>query len=219
MCLLYVLLAWSETKNSITGSKLPKHVSSRSLGNLSRNSNKSPDTDDIDSSGKPSRSPPIIDEVEGLVDNSNGSMSVGMGLGVGRAGTGVSMVRSSSNDGLRPPHGNANSSVHERYCDETITYEYHAYEAIFATAIALYKQDYTHVARIAEELMPQMQRGGIFPFDIQKLMASLKDKVSTALSRTRAFQVCLDTLIDDDESMSFMSLTLLCEKPHLYEVS
>lgn len=204
-------LAWTKTKNSLT--TISKLVPSSNLNNSSCNFKvEIPDRGNIGSSCSDATSrtlPTIV---------TSGCFREKPFVSGGSVDAGVSIIKASLVEGgKQPAHAAVNSS--DKYCYGTITYEYHAYEAIFATAIALYKQDYSHISRISEELIPQMQRGGIFPFDIQKQMAFLKNKVSTALSRARAFQVCLNTLIDDDESMSLMSLTLLSEKPNLYEVS
>lgn len=104
-----------------------------------------------------------------------------------------------------------------RLVDETITYEYHAYEAIFATSIALYKQEHSRIRKVADELLPQMQRGGILPFEMQKRMALLKGIVAGAISKVEGFKRCLDELFDDDEAMALMSLTLLRAKPEYYQ--
>lgn len=97
-----------------------------------------------------------------------------------------------------------------------LSFEYHAYEAILTTAIAILKQDFVRVKRLADELLPAMQEGGIFPFETQKRMASLKTMVSNAKNKLNDHKQCLMTLLDDDESMALMNLNLFVGKGELY---
>ncbi len=54
------------------------------------------------------------------------------------------------------------------------------------------------------------------PFPIQKQMAHLKGLLSNVIATQSSFKSCLNHVIDDDETMALMSLTLLAAKPEFY---
>ena len=79
-----------------------------------------------------------------------------------------------------------------------ITFEYHAFEALIATSVILFKDESQRIQSIASELLPGMQQGGIFPLEVQKRMIELKGSVGTAISKMELFKDCLTGAVEEE---------------------
>jgi hypothetical protein len=55
------------------------------------------------------------------------------------------------------------------------------------------------------------------PYEYQDAMRTLKLKISELLSKLESHRKWLETLLNDDDKMALMNLTLLRAKPELYK--
>jgi Mg2+ and Co2+ transporter CorA len=61
------------------------------------------------------------------------------------------------------------------------------------------------------------QKGLILSIDAQEKMRLLKNQASRMLARLASFRRALEDVVEDDEGMALMNLTLLKQKPRLYK--
>ena len=65
--------------------------------------------------------------------------------------------------------------------------------------------------------MQFQQKGCILSIDAQEKMRQLKNQASRMLTRLASFRRALGDVVEDDEGMALMNLTLLKNKPRLYK--
>ena len=99
-----------------------------------------------------------------------------------------------------------------------VPFEMHCYEAILTTVLAVHTHDFAEIDQDAQEVLVyfQAKSGSILPFAVQEKMRTLKNKASRLVGQVSAFGRALSQLIENDESMALMNLTLLKENPTLY---
>ena len=100
----------------------------------------------------------------------------------------------------------------------TIPFEFHAFEAILTTVNTLYSQEYKTVSQESIRILAYFNSTSavIVPYSIQEKMRNLKNQVSQLATKLQSFKRVLSVLIDDDESMALMNLSILKENPSLY---
>ena len=62
----------------------------------------------------------------------------------------------------------------------------------------MFKDDSRKINSIANELLPEMQLGGIFPLEVQKRMIELKGNVGTSITRMQSFKDCLTGAVEEE---------------------
>lgn len=98
-----------------------------------------------------------------------------------------------------------------------LPFEIHAYEAILATAKQLQTQELDGVSRSVNEVLGHFKEGSILSIDIQERMRTLKNAVSKMISKVTAYCKEINDLIEDDEGLALMNLTILKKNPKLYQ--
>jgi hypothetical protein len=101
---------------------------------------------------------------------------------------------------------------------QTMSFDAHAVEAIFATVCTLHAQDTKAIELEAQATLPYFKTKAIFilPPSIQEKMRTLKNAASAASARVTSLSKTLTDLVDDTEALALMNLTRLGEKPSLY---
>jgi magnesium transporter len=99
-----------------------------------------------------------------------------------------------------------------------VPFEMHAYETLLTTVASLQAQEYARTnGEVQSILMQFKQKGCILPIEAQEKMRNLKNYMSQMTSRLSAYQRTLEGIVDDEESMALMNLTLLHTQPRLYK--
>ena len=95
-------------------------------------------------------------------------------------------------------------------------FEVHAYDALLTTASSLLSREYTRFETNVDIVLTLFSKKGlILSVDAQEKMSSLKNQVSRMLARIASFRRALEDLVEDDEDMALMNLTLLSRSPSL----
>ena len=97
-----------------------------------------------------------------------------------------------------------------------MTFELHAYEAILTTVKEIQNQQFEQINRIALDAIKQMSRGSLLPMELQEAVKTYKNDVSHMLGKVNSYRRVLDELIENDEDMALMNLTMLRKNPSLY---
>ncbi len=99
-----------------------------------------------------------------------------------------------------------------------VPFEMHAYDTLMTTVAALEKQEYLRTNfEVQTILKPFQEKGCILSIDAQEQMRRLKNHVSHVTNRLQTFQRALDAVVEDDEAMALMNLSLILTKPRLYK--
>lgn len=96
------------------------------------------------------------------------------------------------------------------------SFEIQAYEAIFGTAIEIRKQEESNIRDRIDVVTQIMKKYSIVPFEVQEKMRQYKNKVTEMLEKVGACRHILVELLEDDESMALMNLSVLKEHPQFY---
>lgn len=97
-------------------------------------------------------------------------------------------------------------------------FEIHAYDAMLTTVSSLLSREYTRFERDVDSVLTLFkQKGLILSVDAQENMRYLKNQASRMLTRLKSFRRALEDLVEDDEDMALMNLTLLRRRPRLYQ--
>lgn len=97
-------------------------------------------------------------------------------------------------------------------------FEVHAYDALLTTVSSLLSREYSRFeSNVNDTLSLFSKKGLILSVDAQETMRSLKNQASRMLNRIASFRRALEDLVEDDEDMALMNLTLLKSKPRLYQ--
>lgn len=101
---------------------------------------------------------------------------------------------------------------------DSTPFEVHAYDAMLTTVSSLLSREYTRFEREVDSVLTLFkQKGLILSVDAQENMRSLKNQASRMLTRLTSFRRALEDLVEDDEDMALMNLTLLKRRPRLYQ--
>ncbi len=99
-----------------------------------------------------------------------------------------------------------------------MNFESCAFDAIFRTFYDLERDGFEQLARdISEALVLYRGSGSLLPISVQEDMRNHKNRLSSVLQRISAMRSLLQDLIADEEEMSLMNLSLLQQKPTLYQ--
>lgn len=99
---------------------------------------------------------------------------------------------------------------------EESPFEIRAYEAIFGTVIEIQKQELKDLTLKIKELSEMFRKSSILPVAAQEDMRKLKYTVTVMIERAKEHKNILQELMDDDEAMALMNLTVLKRKSSLY---
>jgi hypothetical protein len=99
----------------------------------------------------------------------------------------------------------------------TIPFEVQAYEAVFGTVIEIQKLHLSELSARIKKVSTILRKYSIVPVEVQEKVQSFKQRVSEMIERARAHKRILEELLEEDGSLSLMSLSLLKEKPQLYK--
>ena len=130
-------------------------------------------------------------------------------------------IASSSTDSTTNGDGNgATDENADKQGDETQDYcpfEVHAYDALLTMLASLKNQEFNKTNRNVNAILKQFQQKGcILSSDAQESMRRLKNQVNHMSNRLDSFQKALEEIVNDDEAMSLMNLSVLSLKPQMY---
>jgi len=99
-----------------------------------------------------------------------------------------------------------------------VPFEMHAYDTLLTTVASLQNQEYIRTNNEVQEILTQFQQKGcILSIDAQEKMRKLKNHVSHMTKRLNAFERALNDIVENDEDMALMNLSLLRNKPTMYK--
>lgn len=96
------------------------------------------------------------------------------------------------------------------------TFEMRAYEAIFGTVVEILKQEEKLLREKIDGVVSILSKYSIIPIKVQDKVRQYKHEVTEKVERVRAHKNVIQDIMDDDELMALMNLTLLRQKPNLY---
>jgi len=92
----------------------------------------------------------------------------------------------------------------------------HAYDAIFTTVKVLQSQQFDRIYRVAVELLAYTKKGSLLPLELQERIRELKNAISQMSGKLESYRRVLNELIENDQDMALMNLTMLRDNPTLY---
>lgn len=95
-------------------------------------------------------------------------------------------------------------------------FEMRAYEAIFGTVVEILKQEEKLLREKIDGIVSILNKYSIVPVKVQDKVRQYKHEVTEKLQRVQAHLNVIQDIMDDDEQMALMNLTLLRDKPTLY---
>ena len=115
-------------------------------------------------------------------------------------------------DGKNGKEGSDDNIQHDM-----VPFEAHAYDALLTTVSSLLVQEFGRLDKGVDAVLGQFkQKGCILSVDAQERMRLLKNQASRMLTRLASFQRAINDVVEDDESMALMNLSLLKVQPKLY---
>jgi hypothetical protein len=97
-----------------------------------------------------------------------------------------------------------------------VPFEVHAYEALLMTVSSLESQFLTFFSRRLENLLFYYKHGTLVSMEIQSEVRTLKNELLMIDKRLNGCKQALQYVVEDDEEMALMNLSLLKKKPALY---
>ena len=98
----------------------------------------------------------------------------------------------------------------------TSSFEIRAYKAMLATVTSLHTQEYISCNSKVERILSKFRNLNSITVEFQEHLRMLKNTVSSQLVKTNAYQRLFKDLVDNDDDVALMNLSLLKEKPNLY---
>lgn len=95
-------------------------------------------------------------------------------------------------------------------------FEMKAYEAIFGTVVEILKQEEKNLREKIDQIVSILNKYSIVPVKVQDKVRQYKHEVSEKMQRVQAHLNVIQDIMDDDEQMALMNLSILREKPALY---
>jgi len=110
------------------------------------------------------------------------------------------------------------SSKMQELGEAYVPFEMHAYDTLLTTVASLQNQEYIRTNNEVQGILTQFQQKGcILSIDAQEKMRKLKNHVSHMTNRLESFERALDDIVENDEDMALMNLSLLRNKPTMYK--
>lgn len=101
-------------------------------------------------------------------------------------------------------------------CAEQTYFETHAYEALLSTICTIFQQEYQLFNNDVNDVIKFSRSGSILSIDQQEKMRVTKNSIASHVARLDSYRKVLHDLMENDESMALMNLTLLKEYPQYY---
>ncbi len=101
--------------------------------------------------------------------------------------------------------------------DYGVCFEARAYEAILKTAVTYHSISYEQCDHVVKDILSIFSVASVIPIEAQEHMREIKDKVNSVLTLISSYKILLETILEDEEDLALLNLTLLREKPQLYE--
>jgi len=98
----------------------------------------------------------------------------------------------------------------------TSSFEIRAYKAMLATVTSLHTQEYISCNSKVERILSKFRNLNSITVEFQEHLRMLKNTVSSQLVKTNAYRRLFKDLVDNDDDVALMNLSLLKEKPNLY---
>lgn len=111
--------------------------------------------------------------------------------------------------GQQPLHQNSNES-------QLLPFEMRAYEAIFGSVVEILKQEEKILRDKIDGVVAILSKYSIIPIKVQDKVRQYKHEVTEKVERVKAHKNVIQDIMDDDELMALMNLSLLRDKPNLY---
>lgn len=101
----------------------------------------------------------------------------------------------------------------DRLLTPDISFEAHAYEALLMTVKEVESQQLDFLLRRLKELLRHYRQATLIPWPVQSELRQAKNDLSVIGSRLRGAEEALQRLMEDEEEMARMNLSLLQKKP------
>lgn len=96
------------------------------------------------------------------------------------------------------------------------SFELRAYKAMFATVTSLHTQEYISVQSKVEKVLKKFRSLKSINVELQEHIRMLKNTVSSQAVKVNAYRRLFKDLINSDDDVALMNLSLLKERPNLY---
>mmetsp|Transcript_6675 Transcript_6675/g.6980 ORF Transcript_6675/g.6980 Transcript_6675/m.6980 type:complete len:480 (+) Transcript_6675:46-1485(+) len=113
--------------------------------------------------------------------------------------------------GQQPLHQHVNNNE-----PQLSTFEMRAYEAIFGTVVEILKQEEKLLREKIDGVVAILSKYSIIPIKVQDKVRQYKHEVTEKVERVKAHKNVIQDVMNDDELMALMNLSLLNQKPNLY---
>lgn len=97
------------------------------------------------------------------------------------------------------------------------SFEYQAYDSLLQVTKHYDTLSLTHMQIEVESLSRQLKRSSIIPLSVQEKLKTLKTAIANLSKHFTLIKNLLSEILDDDEILSYLNLTLLKDKPMLFE--
>jgi len=98
----------------------------------------------------------------------------------------------------------------------TSSFEIRAYKAMLATVTSLHTQEYISCNSKVERILSKFRNLNSITVEFQEHLRMLKNTVSSQLVKTNAYRRLFKDLVDNDDDVALLNVSLLKEKPNLY---
>ena len=89
------------------------------------------------------------------------------------------------------------------------SFESHCYEVLITMGLEAIYKDYSNIKSKAIDLLIQFKKSAILDIATQEALRSLKNRVATLISQITANRQAIIDLLDDEDDIAYMQLTLL----------
>eukprot|EP00602_Paraphysomonas_sp_CaronLab_P002902 CAMPEP_0185029866 /NCGR_PEP_ID=MMETSP1103-20130426/16469_1 /TAXON_ID=36769 /ORGANISM="Paraphysomonas bandaiensis, Strain Caron Lab Isolate" /LENGTH=334 /DNA_ID=CAMNT_0027564779 /DNA_START=17 /DNA_END=1018 /DNA_ORIENTATION=- len=111
-------------------------------------------------------------------------------------------------------------TTHIKECishNKDVNFEWHVLEGILGTVVEVFKQELSVLQSRAQKIFKVMKSfRSVVPVAIQEKTLQCKYEVSEQLQRAQAHKQIIEELMEDDEEMALMNLSVLKSEPDLY---
>lgn len=97
-----------------------------------------------------------------------------------------------------------------------VPFEIRAYDAILSTVVEIQKQEIISISQNVSKVSNLFKKASILPVRAQEDMRSMKFMLSVRIERAKAHKAIILELLESDDVMALMNLSLLRRKPDLY---
>ena len=107
---------------------------------------------------------------------------------------------------------------HMNYFDKSSEYfEYHAYDGLLTATKHLDVMAINNVRQQSTEIINKLKKNAVIPTHIQEKLKLLKNTMTELSKHFDKIKQVLSDIIEDDEKLIFMNLTLFDEKPNIFK--